>query len=53
MADGIHDFTVASHQKNPSEELIILWIVGASSGISEEMIKLSLFECIQIINFLH
>ena len=27
MADGIHDFTVADRQKNPLEELIILWII--------------------------
>ena len=31
MADGIHDFTVADRQKNPSEELIVSWIAGASS----------------------
>ena len=34
MADGIHDFTVADHQKNPLEELIFSWISGASSDIS-------------------
>ena len=48
MADGIHDFTVAGCQKNPSEELIISWIAGAWSDISEEMIKASFFEQIQI-----
>ena len=51
MADGIHDFTVAGCQKNPSEELIVSWIAGASSNISEEMIESSFFECIQIMNF--
>ena len=49
MADGIHDFTVAGCQKNPSEELIISWIAGAWSDISEEMIESPFFECIQII----
>ena len=44
-------FTVADCQKNPSEELIVLWIGGASSEISEEMIESSFFECIQIIIF--
>ena len=34
MADSIHDFTVADRQKNPSEELIILWNAVASSYIS-------------------
>ena len=34
MADGIHDFTVADCQKNPLEELIVLWIAVASSDIS-------------------
>ena len=34
MADGIHDFTVADCEKNPSEELIVSWIAGASSDIS-------------------
>ena len=48
MVDGIHDFTVADHQKNPSEELIVSWIAGASSDISEEMIESSFFECIEI-----
>ena len=38
MADGIHDFT---GQKNPLEELIVSWIAGASSDISEEMIESS------------
>ena len=51
MADGIHDFTMAGRQKNPSEELIVSWITGASSDISEEMIESSFFECIQIIMF--
>ena len=51
MADGIHDFTVAGRQKNPSEELIISWITVASSDISEEMIESFFFECIQIMNF--
>ena len=52
MADGIHDFTVADRQKNPSEELIVLWITVASSDISEEMIESSFFECIEIMIFL-
>ena len=53
MADGpIHNFTVAGCQKNPSKELIILWITGASSDISEEMIESSFFECVQIMFFL-
>ena len=38
MADGIHAFTVTDHQKNPLEELIVLWITRALSEISEEMI---------------
>ena len=49
MVDGIHDFTVVDCQKNPSEELIVTWIAGASSDISEEMIESSFFECIKII----
>ena len=52
MADGIHDFTVAGRQENPSEELIVSWITSSSSDISEEMIKTSFFECIQIMLFL-
>ena len=51
MADSIHEFTVADRQKNPSEELIVSWITGASNDISEEMIKWSFFECIQIMIF--
>ena len=43
MADGIHDFMVADCQKNPSEELIISRITGASSDIPEEMIESSFF----------
>ena len=43
MLDGIHDFTVINSQKNPSEQLIIVsWIAGALSTISEEMIESSL-----------
>ena len=52
MADSIHDFTVADRQKNPSEELIILWIAGTSSDNSEEMIESYSFECSQIMMFL-
>ena len=52
MADGIHDFTVADRQKNPSEELIVSWITGTSSDISEEMIESYFFECSQIMMFL-
>ena len=52
MADGILDFTVADHQKNPSEEVIVSWVARASSDIFEEMIELSFFECIQIMMFL-
>ena len=48
LVDGIHDFTVAEGQKNPSEELIISWIAGASSDISKEMIESSFLECIKI-----
>ena len=51
MADGIHDLTVADCQKNPSEELIVLWIAGALSDISEQMIESSFFECVQIMIF--
>ena len=51
MVDGIHDFTVADCQKNPLEELVILWITGALSDISEEIIESSFFECIQIMIF--
>ena len=36
MADGIHAFRVTDHQKNPLEELIVLWITRALSEISEE-----------------
>ena len=43
MADGIHDFTMAGRQKNPSEELIVSWIASALSDISEEMIESSFF----------
>ena len=28
MADGIHDFTVTDHTKNPSEDFIVSRIVG-------------------------
>ena len=42
---------VAGCQKNPLEELIVLWTAGASSDISEEMIESSCFECIEIIIF--
>jgi len=38
MADGFHAFTVTDLQKNPLEELIVLWITRALSEISEEMI---------------
>ena len=51
MADGIHDFMLADCQNNPSEELMVSWIAGASSDISEEMIQSSFFECIQIMIF--
>ena len=49
MADGIHDFTVADCQKNPSEELIVSWIAGTWSDISEEMIESYSFECSQMV----
>ena len=41
MANGIHDFTVIDNAKNPSEELIIIFlrITCASSDISKEMIE--------------
>lgn len=29
MVDSIHDITVTDHQKNASEELIILWNTSA------------------------
>ena len=51
MVDGIHDFTVVDCQKNPLEELIVLWIAGALSDISEEMIESSFLECIESIIF--
>ena len=51
MADVIHDFTVTGRQKNPSKELIVSWIAGALSDISEEIIESSFFECMQIIMF--
>ena len=38
MADGIHDFTVTEHQKNPLEELIVSWIACALSEISKKII---------------
>ena len=42
MADVIHDFTEFKFNlKNPSQELIVLWIAGAWSDISEKMIELS------------
>ena len=54
MAGGIRDFRVADRQKNPSEELIISWIVDASIDISDEMIESSfVFECIQIMLFFY
>ena len=34
MVDGIHDFTVADHQRNHSEQLIVSWIAGSLSDIS-------------------
>ena len=34
MVDGIHNFTVADHQKNPLEELIVSRIAGTLSDIS-------------------
>ena len=43
MAGGIRDFRVADRQKNPSEELIISWIVDASIDISDAMIESSFF----------
>ena len=41
IADGIHDFSVTDHQKNPSEELIISWITSALRDISEEIVESS------------
>ena len=38
MVDGIHAYTVTDHQKNPLEELIVLWIACALNEICEEMI---------------
>ena len=53
MADGINDFLVTDHQKNLSEELIVSWTTGALRDISEEMIKLIFFKCIQSMIFSH
>ena len=47
MADGILAFRVTDHQKNPLEELIVLWITRALSEISEEMIAPTFLKCIQ------
>ena len=47
MADGIYEYTVTKRQKNPSEELIVSWIAGARTDISEEMIESSFSKCIQ------
>ena len=47
MADGFHAFTVTDHQRNPLEELIVLWITCALSEISEEMIAPTFLKCIQ------
>ena len=52
IANGIHDFTVADHQKSPSEELIVSWPVHWVTLFSEEMIQSSFFECFQIMMFL-
>ena len=41
IVDGVHDFTLTDHQKNPPKELIISWITSALSDISEEMVELS------------
>ena len=38
MADGIHEFTATDHQKNPSEELIIWWIIRVLSENSEKIV---------------
>ena len=51
MADGIHAFTMTDHQKNPLEELIVLWITRALSEISEEMIAPTFLKCIQTMIF--
>lgn len=37
MTDVIHDFTSTDYQKNPLEEFIVLWTVGAQSDISKKM----------------
>ena len=51
MADGFHAFTVTDHQKNPLEELIVLWITRALSKISEEMIAPTFLKCFQTMIF--
>lgn len=43
MVDGIHDVSATDHQKKPWEELIVLWVAGALSVISEEIIKYFFF----------
>ena len=45
MADGIHQFTVTEHQKNPLEELIVSWIARALSEISKKMIVSTFLKC--------
>ena len=48
----VHGFICSYHcQKNPQEELIILWIIGVWSDISEEMIDLLLLKFIWNMNF--
>ena len=49
----MHDFTVTHHQKNPTKELIITWIAGALSEISEEMIESSFFKVYPTHDFLN
>ena len=54
MADGIHEFT-ATHgcQKKRSEKLVISWIAGACSQISDEKIKSSFLKSIQNMIFFY
>ena len=47
MADGIHDFTVTDHQKNPLEELIVSWKACALSEISKKIIAWTFLKCVQ------
>ena len=53
MADGIHELTATGCQKKPPEELIVSWITGSWSDISERKIKSSFLKYIQNIPIRH